>query len=167
MSVNFMKVHQPNLPPQLRAQIPVEVQICRLRRGGRHPHRAYPRQGPRTRPRQEYLCLLDDRQRRLAGRLPRRRVHAVPWHQGHPSARAATAFRPLPGAPRSRLESGTTISSAASTSWPRLRRSQARNCPKRIVKANPSSSTATTCRRCSSERANATAAAGSTSPKMN
>ena len=62
---------------------------------------------------------------------------------------------------------GTTISSAASTSWPRLRRSQARNCPKRIVKANPSSSTATTCRRCSSERANATAAAGSTSPKMN
>ena len=83
MSVNFMKVHQPNMPASgVRAQVAVEEQICRFRRRTRHPDRPHPGQAPRARPRQEHVCVLHHRQRRLAGRLSRRRLHAFRGTKG-------------------------------------------------------------------------------------
>ena len=41
----------------------------------------------RSRARQQHAGVLHDRQRRLAGRLSRRRLHAVPRHQGHAARR--------------------------------------------------------------------------------
>ena len=42
INVNFMKVHQPNMPRAgVRAQIAVQVEICRLGRRARHPHRPH------------------------------------------------------------------------------------------------------------------------------
>ncbi len=117
MNVNFMKVHQPNMPhPDYvhkslsKSKYADSVVELDARIGAHHG------QGPRARPRQEHAGLLHDRQRRLAGRLPRRRLHAVPRHQGH---------RPRGRQPRAgdRLDAGqdqgrarrTTTSSAAST----------------------------------------------------
>ena len=42
INVNFMKVHQPNMPaPGLRAQVAVQEQVRRLGRRARHPHRPH------------------------------------------------------------------------------------------------------------------------------
>ena len=88
MNINFMKVHQPNMPaPGLHPQIAFQEQIRGLGRRERHPHRPHHGQGPRARPRQEHLRLLDHRQRRLAGRLSGRRLHAVSRHQRHRARR--------------------------------------------------------------------------------
>ena len=84
MSVNFMKVHQPNMPaPEFQHKSLSKSQVCRLGRRERHAHRPHHGQGARARPRQEHLCFLDHRQRRLAGRLSGCRLHAVPRHEGH------------------------------------------------------------------------------------
>ena len=79
--------------PRLHPQVDVEEQVCRLGRRARHAHRPHHGQAARTRPGQEHLRLLHHRQRRLAGRLSRRRLHAVPRHQGH----RARGRQPRPG----------------------------------------------------------------------
>ena len=117
MNVNFMKVHQPNMPhpdfdhksmsksKYADSVVELDTRIGRIMDKLRA-----------ARPRQEHAGVLHDRQRRLAGRLSRRRLHAVPRHQGHACAKAATAFRRSPGCPaRSRPAPRTTTSSAAST----------------------------------------------------
>jgi arylsulfatase len=84
MSVNFMKMHQPNLPhpdfthKSLSKSKYADSMVENDTRIGRIVDK-----GPGPRPGQEYLRLLDHRQRRLAGRVSRRRLHAVPRHQGH------------------------------------------------------------------------------------
>ena len=127
MNVNFMKVHQPNLPhpdfihkSMSKSKYADSVVENDTRIGRDHG------QGPRARARQEHAGLLDHGQRRLAGRLSRRRLHPVPRHQGHrargrqPRARDRLVARQDQGRRRR-----TTTSSAASTSWPRSRRSPA------------------------------------------
>ena len=70
MSINFMKVHQPNMPaPEFQLKSAAKTKFARLDRRERHPHRPNHGQDPRARTRQEHLRVLDDRQRRLAGRL--------------------------------------------------------------------------------------------------
>ncbi len=84
INVNFMKVHQPNMPaPEFQLKSPAKSKyadsVVELdTRIGRIMAQA---QGARPRP--EHAGLLHHRQRRLAGRLPRRRLHPVPRHQGH------------------------------------------------------------------------------------
>ena len=42
MSINFMKVHQPNMPaPEFEHKSPVENQVCRFSGGKRHAHRPH------------------------------------------------------------------------------------------------------------------------------
>jgi hypothetical protein len=90
MSVNFMKVHQPNMPaPEFQHKSlskskyadSVVENDTRIGRIG---------QGARTRPRQEHLCLLDHRQRCLAGRISGRRIYTIPRHEGHGPGRWVT-----------------------------------------------------------------------------
>ena len=105
INVNFMKVHQPNLPaPGVPGQVDLQVEVRRLGGRARHPHRRHPGEARRDRRARQHHRLLDDRQRRLAGRLPRRRLHAVPRHQGHgPRGRQPRAGdRPLAGQGRAR-----------------------------------------------------------------
>ena len=102
--------------PGLPAQVDVEEQVRRLGRRARRPHRPHHGQAARAGPRQEHAGLLHDRQRRLAGRLSRRRLHAVPRHQGHRPRRR----QPRPGDRLdARQDQGrtrrTTTSSAGST----------------------------------------------------
>ncbi len=60
MSVNFMKVHQPNLPaPEFQHKSPSKSKYAELGRRERHPHRPHHGQGARAWPRQEHLRLLD------------------------------------------------------------------------------------------------------------
>ena len=137
MSVNFMKVHQPNLPhPDFIHKSMSKIEVRRLGRRERHAHRPRDGQDPRARPRQEHLRLLDHRQRRLAGRLPRRGLHAVPRHQGHGARGRQPRARPSPGARASRPAPRTTTSSAASTTWPPSPRSPARSCRRRTARAS-------------------------------
>ena len=154
MSVNFMKVHQPNLPA--------------------------PEFIHKSLSKSKYADSIVEADTRIGHILDKVRSLGIDkntyvfwttdngaWQDVYPDAgytpfrgtkgtvrRAATACPPWPGARRSRPEPGTTISLAASTSWRRLRRSPARSCLRRIAKGNPSSSTATTCRRSSSARGN-------------
>ena len=88
INVNFMKVHQPNMPaPEFEHKslskskyadsvVELDTRIGRIMDKLRA-----------ARPGQEHARLLHDRQRRLAGRLSRRRLHAVPRHQGHRARR--------------------------------------------------------------------------------
>ena len=94
MSINFMKVHQPNMPhpdyihkslsksKYADSVVELDARIGRIM----DKIRALGL-------RQEHARLLHDRQRRLAGRLSRRRLHAVPRHQGHRPRRR----QPRPG----------------------------------------------------------------------
>ena len=84
MNINFMKVHQPNMPaPDFMHKslskskyadsvVEIDTRIGRIM----DKVRALGLD-------KNTLRLLDDRQRRLAGRLSRCRLHAVPRHQGH------------------------------------------------------------------------------------
>ena len=88
INVNFMKVHQPNMPaPEFELKslskskyadsiVELDTRIGRimdkLRALGS---------------RQGHARRLHDRQRRLAGRLPGCRLHAVPRHEGHGARR--------------------------------------------------------------------------------
>ena len=102
--------------PGLHPQVDVQEQVRRLGGRARRPHRPHHGQGPRARPRQEHAGLLHHRQRRLAGRLSRRRLHAVPRHQGHRARRRQPrAGDRLDARARSRPARRTTTSSAAST----------------------------------------------------
>jgi arylsulfatase len=122
--INFMKVHQPNLPhPDFIAN------RCRrastpTRSSKRTPHRhvmdklrelGLDKATPR---------VLDHGQRRLAGRLSRCRLHAVPRHQGHrrEGGNRVPAIAWMPG----KIKAGAriTTSSAALISWPRSPRSR-------------------------------------------
>ena len=88
MSINFMKVHQPNMPhPDYIHKSLSKSKYADSVVEARRPHRPHHGQDPRARPRQEHAGFLHDRQRRLAGRLSRRRLHAVPRHQGHGARR--------------------------------------------------------------------------------
>ena len=79
-----MKVHQPNLPaPEFRHKSLSKSKYADFGGRERHAHRPHHGQGARARPRQEHLCFLDHRQRRLAGRLSGCRIHAVPRHEGN------------------------------------------------------------------------------------
>ena len=102
--------------PGLRPPVAVQDQVRRFRGRARRAHRAHRGEGARARHWSEHARRLHDRQRRLAGRLSRLRLYAVPRHQGYcPRGRQ-------PG-PRDRLDAGqdrgrharTTTSSAAST----------------------------------------------------
>ena len=117
INVNFMKVHQPNMPaPEFELQVDVQEQVRRLRRRTRHAHRPHHGQAARAGSGQEHARRLHHRQRRLAGRLSGRRLHAVPRHQGHGARRR----QPRSGDRRlARQDQGrrrrTTTSSAGST----------------------------------------------------
>ena len=74
-------------------------------------------------------------------------------------AKAARAFRRSPGVRASSRAARTPTSSAGSTIWRPSLRSPASSCRRTIAKANRSSSTATTCRRSCSARANRSARA--------
>ena len=100
INVNFMKVHQPNLPaPDYEHKSLSKSKYAEFGRRARRAHRPHHGQGARARSRREHAGVLHDRQRRLAGRLPRRRLHAVPRHQGD------RARGRQPGA-RDRLDAG-------------------------------------------------------------
>ena len=115
---------------------------------------------------EQHARLLHDRQRRLAGRLSRRRLHAVPRHQGH---------RPRRRQPRSgdRLDARQDQGRHQEPRHRRRARSHgdvrrgrpASSCRRTIAKTSRSSSTATTCRRCCSAPASGRARPGSTSPR--
>ena len=52
INVNFMKVHQPNMPaPEFQLKSMSKSQVCRLGRRARHPHRPHHGQAARDRPR--------------------------------------------------------------------------------------------------------------------
>ena len=88
MSINFMKVHQPNMPhpdyihksmsksKYADSVVELDARIGRIM----DKIRSLPGSP-------EHAGVLHDRQRRLAGRLSRRRLYAVPRHQGHPARR--------------------------------------------------------------------------------
>ena len=117
MSINFMKVHQPNMPhPDYIHKSHVQEQVCRLGRRTRRAHRPHHGQDPLAADRQQHARVLHDRQRRLAGRLSRRRLHAVPRHQGHRARRRQPRSRHRLDAGQDRGRTRrTTRSSAAST----------------------------------------------------
>ena len=75
----------PAEPPgaRVRAQVALQDEVRRF--GGRTGRAHRPRHGQAARAGlgQEHARVLHDGQRRLAGRLSRRRVHAVPRHEGH------------------------------------------------------------------------------------
>ena len=168
INVNFMKVHQPNLPhpdfihkslsksKYADSVVELDARIGAIMDKLRD-----------ARPRQEHAGLLHDRQRRLAGRLSRRRLHAVPRHQGHrPRRRQPRSGDRLDGRARSRpasknhdivggLDLMATFAAVA-------RRQAAGERPRRTSR---SSSTATTCRRSCSAPASRRARTGSTSPR--
>ena len=82
MNVNFMKVHQPNMPaPEFEHKSMSKSKYAELGRGERYAHRPHHGQGAGARSGQEHLRVLDDRQRRLAGCLSRRWIYAVPGYQ--------------------------------------------------------------------------------------
>ena len=88
MSINFMKVHQPNMPHpdyihKSMSKSKYADSVVELDCADR-PHHG---QDPLAADRQQHARVLHDRQRRLAGRLSRRRLHAVPRHQGHRARR--------------------------------------------------------------------------------
>ena len=88
INVNFMKVHQPNMPaPEFEHKSLSKSKYAELGRRARHPHRPHHGQAARNRHGQEHAGFLHDRQRRMAGRLSRRRLYAVPRHQGHTARR--------------------------------------------------------------------------------
>ena len=87
MSVNFMKVHQPNMPHPTTSTSRCRRASTPIRWSSSTPGSAASWTRSARWPRQEHPGLLHDRQRRLAGRLSRRRLHAVPWHQGHRARR--------------------------------------------------------------------------------
>ena len=100
INVNFMKVHQPNMPaPGVRAQVDVEVEICRLDRRARHAHRPHHGQAPRdsasTRTRSS-STRPTTAPGRTSIRTPATRRSAAPRAR---CARAAIAFRPSPSGP--------------------------------------------------------------------
>ena len=117
INVNFMKVHQPNMPHRSSS-----TSRCRSRKYADSVVELDTRIGrimDKLRdagPRQEHAGLLHDRQRRLAGRLSRRRLHAVPRHQGHRARRRQprSGHRRLAGQDQAG-HARTTTSSAAST----------------------------------------------------
>ena len=69
--------------PRLRREVDGEEQVRRLPRRAGPPRRRRRRQGPRARHRAGHAHHLDDGQRRVAGRLPRLRLHPVQGHEGH------------------------------------------------------------------------------------
>ena len=145
MSVNFMKVHQPNMPaPGLHAQVAVQEQVCGLDRRERHAHRPNHGQGPRAR-HSTRTPTSSGRRTTAPGRTsiptPATPRSAAPRA---PSARAAIASRRSPGARKIKAGRRTTRSSAGSTSWRPSRRWPVRSCRRRTAKASRSSSTATT-----------------------
>ena len=153
--------------PRLQGEIAFEEQVRRLDRGERCTHRPHHGQDPRPRHRRQHLCVLDDGQRRLAGRLSGRRLHAIPRHEGNMPRRRQSRSVARVG---SRNQSW--IEKLRHRRWSRLhghlrlaRRHQAAE--KRSRGANPLSSTATTCRRSCSAPANPNARTGSTSPRTN
>ena len=147
INVNFMKVHQPNMPaPEFEPQVDVEIEVRRLGGRTRHAHRPHHGQAARARSRQEHARRLHDRQRRLAGRVSRRRLHAVPRHEGHRARRRQ---------PRSRDRDLAGQDQGRTVEEPRHRRRPrpdgdvrvgrpASSCRRKIAKASRSSSTATT-----------------------
>ena len=95
MSVNFMKVHQPNMPaprvtsinPCRRANTPTRWSSSTPASAGSWTRFATLGLDKNT------LVVLHDRQRRLARRLPRCRLHTVPRHQGHRARRRQSCSR--------------------------------------------------------------------------
>ena len=84
INVNFMKVHQPNMPARSSSTSRMSKSkyadsVVELDARIGHIMDKVDELGLD----QEHARLLHDRQRRLAGRLSRRRLHAVPRHQGH------------------------------------------------------------------------------------
>ena len=69
--------------PRLRREVDGQEQVPRLARRARPPRRRGHRQGARARDRAGHARHLDHGQRRVAGRLPGLRLHAVPRDEGH------------------------------------------------------------------------------------
>ena len=83
MSINFMKVHQPNMPtPDYIGKSMSKSKFADSADSSTRVS-ALSWTRSRARSRQEYPSLLHDRQWRLAGRLSRCRLHADPRHQGN------------------------------------------------------------------------------------
>jgi Sulfatase len=152
ISINFMKVHQPNLPaPEFIGKsiskskyadslVENDTRIGRVTCSG-----------PPTTARG-----------RMSIPMPATRRSAAPRA---PIERAAPAFRRSRGAPASRRARRITRSWAASITWPRLPRWRASSCPRRTAQASRSSSTATTFRPSCSAPDPARATPGTTSPR--
>ena len=106
--------------PRLRRCVDGQEQVRRLDGGARPPRRRRRRQGPRARNRAGHLDHLDDGQRRLAGRLPGLRLHAVQGHQRHRLRRRQPGAGHRVVAGDDRAPAGATpTSSDRSTSWRR------------------------------------------------
>ena len=129
----------------VRAQVAVEVEICRLGRRARHPHRPDHGQAARNRHGPEHAGFLHDRQRRLAGRLSRRRLYAVPRHQGHAARRRQPRSRDrgLAGQDQAGLQEPRDHRRPRPDGDIRLGR-RASSFPRTTAKASRSSSTAST-----------------------
>ena len=100
INVNFMKVHQPNMPaPEFQQKSLVEVEVRRLGGRARHPHRPHHGQARRARPRPRTRWSSTPPTTapgRTSTPTPATRRSAAPRAR---SARAATGFRRSPSGP--------------------------------------------------------------------
>ena len=138
MSINFMKVHQPNMPhPDFihkslsKSKYADSIVENDTRIGTGHG------QGRAARPGQEYVRLLDHGQWRLAGCLSRCWLYAVPRHQGDRAGRRQPRSRPLPGGRKIKAGSKNSRHRRGHwTSWPPSPLSLASSCRRRIAKVS-------------------------------
>jgi hypothetical protein len=165
MSINFMKVHQPNMPaPEFQHKslssrnTPTRWwKTTRVLAASwtRCAHSASTRtamsSGPATTVPGRTSTRMRDTHRSAARR--------------EPTARAVHGFRPSPGGRASRPEARTRRFSAASTTWPPSPRLAVPRCRRTTAKENRSFSTVTISRRCCSEPGNRRAIHGSILPR--
>ena len=168
INVNFMKVHQPNMPaPEFEHKSLSKIEVRRLGRRARRAHRPHHGQA-RASSASTRTRWCSTRPTTAPGRTsiptPATRRSAAPRAR---CAKAATACRRSPyGRARSRparknhdIVGGLDLMATFAV------RRRRRSCRRRIAKDSRSSSTATTCRRCCSAPASRRATRGSTSPR--
>ena len=168
MSINFMKVHQPNMPaPEFIHKSLSKSKFRRFRR--RERTRGSAVSSTRSAHSDSTRTPISSGPRTTApGRtfipMPVTRRFAAPRAR---CARAATAFRPSRGARRSSRRQELRDHRRAGLHGDIRFARPASSCPTKIARASRSFSTATICRRCCSAPANRRVTAGSISPRTN